>query len=406
MTIAAASLAFILAGCSQNEIIEGSQNPDNAVNFGLYTPKTKGTVTDNSGTTTNTTSTATTGIRDTGFGILASYTEGKTFDEINGTTSTSTMDFMWNQLIDHKVTVTDGWGYTPLKYWPNQSSDMISFFAYAPYRVAEDAYIQVSNNTYKGYPQIKYSALGGLASAEGSDANLQSSPDLVVAQELNRERITDKTKVEFTFNHILTRVGMTAKLDHTLTSDLGNAGKTHVVITNIEIVGKALPVSGTYTYTANGKGDWSGLGYEDINLAGLINLSKVTIATTSADKANYEKNNAIEVTDGNVATNLFKGDGINETSEYLFLPPVNGGLAANVVTVKISYDIVTIDDALNLGYSITSAIAEVGLPEGILKKGMAYTLNFTIYMYKIEVDVDKIEVWDETDINQARDIHK
>lgn len=62
-----------------------------------------------------------------GFGIFACYT-GKLKYEFTSVTS----DFMYNQEVDWSGT-GEAWDYTPLKYWPNEFTDMVSFFAYAPY---------------------------------------------------------------------------------------------------------------------------------------------------------------------------------------------------------------------------------------------------------------------------------
>ena len=68
------------------------------------------------------------GLRQKGFGIFACYT-GKLKYEFTSVTS----DFMYNQGVNWE---SGRWEYFPLKYWPNEAEDMVSFFAYGPY---EDA---------------------------------------------------------------------------------------------------------------------------------------------------------------------------------------------------------------------------------------------------------------------------
>lgn len=65
------------------------------------------------------------GLRQKGFGIFACYT-GKLKYEFTSVTS----DFMYNQGISWE---SGKWEYFPLKYWPNEAEDMVSFFAYGPY---------------------------------------------------------------------------------------------------------------------------------------------------------------------------------------------------------------------------------------------------------------------------------
>lgn len=70
-----AATALMVAGCSQNEVMETNPDANRAIGFGVYTgTQTKGLVTDNSltdGTTAN-------GLKvdDKGFGILAYQTSG------------------------------------------------------------------------------------------------------------------------------------------------------------------------------------------------------------------------------------------------------------------------------------------------------------------------------------------
>ena len=60
----------------------------------------------------------------TSVGLFASFTQG------NYNASTATLNFMYNQKLAKN---NSAWTYSPEKYWPNNSTDKISFFAYAPY---------------------------------------------------------------------------------------------------------------------------------------------------------------------------------------------------------------------------------------------------------------------------------
>ena len=81
--------ALAIAGCSQNEITEISPEANPEVGFSVFTgTQTKGTITDNTGTT---------GIQTTGFGVLAYYTGTDDFG--SGSHASPTPNFMWNQKI-------------------------------------------------------------------------------------------------------------------------------------------------------------------------------------------------------------------------------------------------------------------------------------------------------------------
>lgn len=70
-----------------------------------------------------------------GFGVFAYFGNGELYNE------TLVPNFMYNEHVQY----TDGWGYNPVKYWPNEHGssatstgvDRVSFFAYAPYVAVE-----------------------------------------------------------------------------------------------------------------------------------------------------------------------------------------------------------------------------------------------------------------------------
>jgi hypothetical protein len=87
-------------------------------------------------------------------GVFACYTGEMEYD----LTSVSP-DFMYNQ----KVTYEGGnWTYSPVKYWPNNASEKISFFSYYPYISSEnaleakDGIIGFSKSNAKGDPWLVY----------------------------------------------------------------------------------------------------------------------------------------------------------------------------------------------------------------------------------------------------------
>lgn len=103
-----------------------------------------------------------------GFGVFASHTDSRRFDE------QSPMNLMYNQLVTYNSTFLR-WQYSPVKYWPNNygssaqsdNRDKVSFFAYAPYvkvtpstGTAIDGHIYgitaLSGNGKTGSPYVRY----------------------------------------------------------------------------------------------------------------------------------------------------------------------------------------------------------------------------------------------------------
>ena len=170
---------------------------------------------------------------------------------------------MWNQ----QVTYSSNWTYSPLKYWPNESSNSstnvdgsdagtdythggnVSFFAYAPYvtkenaEAADEGIVGISANNAKGDPIITYTVptsansvvdllwgtvgessgyttgetiLGGgnAGVAHNGSANAASYPYAILSDggsgyTLNADLTKQKTtgKVGFAFKHALAKVG-------------------------------------------------------------------------------------------------------------------------------------------------------------------------------------------------------
>lgn len=117
----------------------------------------------------------------TSMGVFAYFTHGN-FDE-----ATSTPNFMHNQLVEKK---SGTWQYTPVKYWPNNNTDKISFFAYAPHNATG---VTQSNATDKGYPILTYT----VPQAEASQIDLLASVPIIDQ---------NKGNVNFKMQHVLTKV--------------------------------------------------------------------------------------------------------------------------------------------------------------------------------------------------------
>ena len=65
-----------------------------------------------------------------GFGVFACYTGNLKYEY-----TSVQPDFMFNQQVKWAASA---WTYDPVKYWPNQASDYLTFFAYAPYEPSPD----------------------------------------------------------------------------------------------------------------------------------------------------------------------------------------------------------------------------------------------------------------------------
>lgn len=120
----------------------------------------------------------------TDMGVFAYFTH----DDFNETTSTP--NFMHNQLVEKK---NGSWQYSPVKYWPNNDTDKISFFAYAPCNATDAKGVTLGSTTDKGYPVLTYT----VPQAEADQVDL-----LAAAPIMNQ----NKGNVDFKMQHALTKV--------------------------------------------------------------------------------------------------------------------------------------------------------------------------------------------------------
>ena len=351
-----AAAAIFMVGCSK-DASNGEVPASNAIEFSTYLGRD---VQKRSGILDNT------GLSN--FGVFASYTQQAAWTTNDG------FNFMFNQLVEK---VGGVWNYSPKKYWPTKKGEKISFWAYAPYATNSSAISVFSVKGDKGVPVIKYT-INDITEAEDFTAatlmdQVKTAPtvDGVVSDPDGSTRT-----VEFSLKHELTRVNIQAQLDKAVDA------ATKVNITSIEFNGVDLATSGTYTFSdANTeRGTWE-LGTKEAIVVDPL------MAKETPSLGGY-------VTPGIPLSNTTAVP-VFTTGEYLFLIPSGGETgtsAAGKIKVKITYDIVTVDPALDAGHSVSTAVKEIDLPVGTLKQGTAYLYTLTFYTNEIVLSAG-VEGW-------------
>lgn len=376
--------ALAIAGCSQNEITEISPEANPEVGFSVFTgTQTKGTITDNTGTT---------GIQTTGFGVLAYYTGTDDFG--SGSHASPTPNLMWNQKVEYK---SSAWSYTPLKYWPNTAGEKISFFAYAPYADTQSAAsssngIELTAATATGYPKITF---------HWNTTTPSAGVDLVAtnAAQTGGDKTINLTKqtaaVPFKFKHVLSRANFWAKLDGSVKDS-----ETKVFIKGVKLLGTSIEApsaannsskfytKATYKWE-DGTWDYTG---------GTLQAAAVELDGDILNKANPNFGSGSAYTTSSVAVTATAAS-MFKANQYLFLipPAVNGIAASTDIRILLTYDVVTLDTKLDGGKSVIEAKSVVSLPNETLKGGSAYKYVFTIGLEGVKVSAD-VENWD-ADVN-------
>lgn len=358
--------ALSVTSCTKDDVIEIM--PQEAIEFGTYLGhdvQSRGVVLANTNFNQ--------------FGVFASYTDGDW-------NANSPINFMYNQLVQ-RADANSEWTYTPLKYWPADQSYKVSFFAYAPYAASDNGISLVTDKTGAGAPQISYTIdpdnLGAMADFV-ADVDINHTKDAKVEEGV--DNINED--VSFVLNHELTRVNILAKLDRNAFGGEA-ANKTKVNIKSVEFMGKEdlFAAEGIYTFATqnNNRGTWETKPTSD---GDTINLVSILNAQADPELKPYAIPGVSVGTTADVP--LFR------TAEYLFLIPIAGtsGLAkAGDVKMKIAYDIVTVDSAVNGGYTATPAVKEISLPVGALKQGVAYEYTLIFGLNEIVLSADVAD-WD------------
>ena len=170
-----------------------------------------------------------------GFGVFAYYHDNTTYSS-----SSSVLNFMYNQQVTGTDVTSPVWTYTPVKYWPNETEssyyeagtsatnnnvDKLSFFAYAPYINTP------SGNNITGFapdgttgdPWVTY-----VSPTASSTADPAPGVDLLYANSLNKYNQIDvvNQKVKFEFKHALASLSYELK---------GNP--SYLNFTKIEVIG-------------------------------------------------------------------------------------------------------------------------------------------------------------------------
>jgi hypothetical protein len=155
------------------------------------------------------------------FGVLGYLLTGGAWS------SSLTSSFMYNTQVTRSGSSSSyTYNYFPVKYWPDNTSDKVQFFAYYPY---QGNGVTLSSATTTGYPTITYTP----------GTTVSSQVDLMYASSSAVNNKMTSTAVNLGFSHALTRISFSAKLDPSFTTQ-------KVFIQSIQITG--IKSSGTLSF--------------------------------------------------------------------------------------------------------------------------------------------------------------
>lgn len=415
--------AAALCGCSNNEVEQFQANEQNAIQFGTYVGQStngRAAVIDKTGMQTGTNG-ATNGSQTVakGFGVFGYYT-GQT-----AWSSSEKPNFMYNEKVTWNSSASPAaWEYTPVKYWPNNTDDQVSFFAYAPYDAGTASNFSFTEAASMTAPTFTFTV----------NPTVKSQQDLLWAAQTNKTKPTvgvpakGSNNVWFTFAHALARVGFKAEAmfdkvqsntetDNTGTADSPEtttddnatiengtkASATTIAIQKVELIGKfryqgvinlengtfaddatlktleSVDANPTYTCAKPGA---------SVSIPDGENTDEVGFTLSyNADEAS---SNFVKTVAEGVTTTPAK---LNADDSYIMLIPKNF-TGDDKIKIRVTYTVTTEDNKLP-GYNsvITNVITSDDFTFNFEAK-KAYTFNLHLGMTSVKFDAD-ITDWSE-----------
>ena len=238
------------------------------------------------------------------------------------------------------------WTYKNTKYWPTEGH--IDFLAYAPFD---------NSKTLSG-TKIDFKV----------NSDITAQKDLLWANAANKKK-TDNP-VKFTFNHALSRLGYTIKLNDNYTG-------TTITLNKITLAG-----SNNGTKKAFYSAGTIDLSYTPSTTS--PTTTSLWIPSTSEEKLNFDW----APTNKTLSTTVTK----NSDTEYLFVIPQDFSKTeenADALYVIVEYTIQTGTTA-TMKSTVSSQIKKK------FEQGKAYMINLTIGLTPIEFDAE-VETWKDGD---------
>ncbi len=378
--------AMTMVGCSNDEVVN-DYSPENAIQFGTYVGR---------GAQSRASVITTKELGEQGFGVFAYYHKGEStpgqFSE------TSKPDFMYNEQVTNKGNwdATNGfdadWTYAPVKYWPNNVNDRVSFFAYAPYKADDktDFDFELSGSDATGYPTITYT----VPIVAENYVNHHNQKDLLYLKNpalhmnLNKHKVDEK--ITFEFGHALSRIAFAAKVlvdevNEDPTGEKNDANHktkklhdgTTITINSVTLEGKFFNQGILSLYRDDENAGWS-------QQQALNDPIKFILKEDEfVEGENVFKGE--DITTGDVKTDMNSGL-LNNDENYLMIMPQDF-TEENPITVTVDYNVVTEDKNLEDGKSDIHNVIESVPFKFEFKEGYAYKFVLHLGMTSVKLDV-------------------
>lgn len=379
----AAIAAASMVSCTQEEEMfvkdgDGQVYDENAIVFGTYlgrAPETRSSVMNIDS------------LKKTGFGVLAYYTGEETYLNA-GVPGSFTPNFMYNQEVTWDA--AGRWTYSPVKYWPSNIMDKISFFGYAPYvgdfSGKTEGITGLTFNTIAGDPKLSFV----MPEEQENLVDLLYDGSLL---DISKQDID--SKIQFEFKHALSRIGFSrvavvdelnpedgeiasGKYDKTL------AEGTKVVINSVKFSSGEFGTSGELNLRT---GEWE-------------NMQKAYQAYVLTQKDGDFLEDACTMTPENAGEIMQ----LNADDSYFMIMPSEKD-KKTTVTITVNFDVITEDGSLAGGKSQITSEASTSFKWNFLA-GKSYNFVLHIALTSVKLDATVMNwdhTWHEDGDNSVRD---
>lgn len=287
-----------------------------------------------------------------GIGIFAFYQKAKNNGyPVDFNKYTGEPTFMYNQFVER--TTTDGtsyvFNYDPVKFWPNNENDQLSFFAYAPFDETfawEDLHLE---SNLKGTKITREFII---------EPDVEDQTDFIWANPVVNAKNTDFAgNVQFSFKHLCSRISVTAVANV-------NAETPYLTVDSLAISGK-FNTSGTYVYeVATGTTYWENVVRETKAVTYIPFREEYAYNTTLG----RDTSNAIRITD--VEALAHPKDG------FIFVLP-------GIQDITVSY---VVGQRNPVTGDVFKYRGQESFPQMALAEGKAYN-------FRLSVELNPIQIW-------------
>ncbi len=349
MLFFAAVTAVALSSCSKNEVVTSALD-GHAIGFTNYIG-TSSKASDTSTTTVNTDNSS--------MGVYAAF-------EATDANAAAYPNFMYNQEVKYAST---GWTYSPIKYWP--STGLLDFWAYWPYS---------SNATTA---DATTASTGPAAVSFTQNDVLASMVDLIYATTADQTYDSSDPKVDFEFQHALSRIAFVARPDATLATTSADYS-TFITVTKVVVTPKTNKVisNGTLTFaetTATMAVEATNPTYHATAWTlGLVSDASVNLWDSNV--ADY----SVTAAQSDTTVNIPLGD----SDDYIYIIPQQ--LTGGDFTVEVTYTMTTYSAATAVSSTVENQVKTATIPYKTYKQGYSYTYPLVISLNAIEFDAPTV----------------